>query len=181
MKIEIEIKKVEKLSKKEINFMNNTRLREYGKDSQVDFKKEDKGATFFIVKDNNKVVAFGMLKPVSVEYLNKKYNILGMGRGIAIIKGKEYGRILQAARIYYLKKTGKTSLAFTGEHNLVFFEKAGFSIAKNIMGRLRYKNPKTGEIIKDDDGAGVYYEGKDKLISKILSGKGLAYTNTPFW
>ncbi len=181
MKIEIDIKRVEKLSKKEINFMNKSRLKEYGKDSKVDFKKEDKKAIFFFVKDNGKIVAFGMLKPVRVQFGNKKYNILGMGRGLAVEKGKEYGRILQTARIYYLKKTRKTSLAFTGKQNLKFFEKTGFKIAKNIIGKIRYKNPKTGKIVKDDDGHGIYYEGKDKFITKLIKSKLIAYINVPFW
>ena len=161
--------------------MNKARKKEYGKEQIIDFKKEDSNATFILVKDEINMMAFGMLKPIIVEYLGKKYHILGMGRGLAIKKEREYGRILNAARIYYIKKAGKTSIAFTSRKNLGFFEKVGFKTYKNLIRRFRYKNPKTGEIIIDNEGDGVYYEGKDKLISKIFSTKGIAYTNVPFW
>ncbi len=179
--MKIKTKKVEKLSKKEIDFMNKQRIKEYGKGSSVDFKREDKGATFFFVIDNKKIMAFGMLKPVTIDYLNKKYNILGMGRGLAVEKRKEYGKALGIARLNYLKKKQKTGLAFTDRKNLGFFEKSGLKTKKNLIKRFRYKNPKTGKIIYDNDGHGVYYEGKDKLISKMLKTKSIAYTNVPFW
>jgi len=50
-----------------------------------------------------------------------------------------------------------------------------------LIKRFAYKNPRTGKIIYDSDGHGVYYEGKDKLISKILKAKGYAYTDCDFW
>jgi hypothetical protein len=186
MNIQIISKKVEKLSKKEINFMNDCRIKEYGKGSSVDFKKEDSKGELIFVKDNNKIVAFGMLKPVILKFLNKKYTILAMGRGMSVIKGKEYGRILQAVRIYYIKKAGKTSIAFTDKKNIKFYEKAGFKIVKNFTERFRYKDPITGEIVKDDEdgeepGDGVFYEGKDKLITKMLSNKSPAYVDGQTW
>ncbi|MBU0760138.1 MAG: GNAT family N-acetyltransferase [Nanoarchaeota archaeon] len=181
MKIEIEFKPIEKLKKKELDFMNVQRKREYGKSAMMNFRKEDKKAVFILVKDEGKVVAFGMLKPVKVEYKGKKYEILGMGRGLAIKKGREYGRLLQAARIYYMKKKDKTAVAFTDRSNLGFFEKVGFKTKRHLIKRFRYKNPKTGEIVIDNDGDGVYYEGKDKLVSKIIKGKGVAFTNADFW
>jgi len=182
MKIIIQSKKVNDLTKKEINIMNAARIKEYGDIGFIDFKKEDKVAEFFFVKENNRIVSFGMLKPVEIEYLNKKYFIFGIGRGLTIEKGKEYGRILNAIRIHYLKKTGKTGLAFTDKKNIEFFKKVGYNVSKNLIKRFRYKNPTTDEIIMDMDGDGVYYEGKDKLISKILSEKyTIAYTNVPFW
>ena len=76
MKKDVEIKRVEKISKKTIAFMNNQRKREYGTGSEVDFKKQDKGGIFFFVKDKNKIKAFGMLKPVDLEYKGKKYKII---------------------------------------------------------------------------------------------------------
>lgn len=181
MKLTTDIKKCKKLTNNEINIMNHYRQKEYGAKEIIDFKKEDAEGIFFLVKDNNRLVAFGMLKPINIEYLGNAYHILGMGRGMAIKKGMGYGRILNAARIYYIKKTGKTSVAFTGRENLPFFEKIGFQTSKNLIRRFGYKNPRTGEIKIDNDGYGVYYEGKDKFVSKLLSKKGIAYTNVPFW
>jgi len=177
----IEIKKGKNLSKKDSDLMNYYRRKEYSSYKTEDFKKEDPNSDFFFVKDSGKIVAFGMLKPVNVEYLGKKYNILGIGKGMAIEKGKGYGKIMMAARIKYLKKTGKTGLGFTLRKNLGFYEKSGLKTSKNFIKRFRYRNPITGKIVKDNVGDGIYYEGKDKLISKILSTKSIAYISVPFW
>ncbi len=181
MTFQIISKKTKNLTDKEISFMNNARIKEYGKEGEMDFKREDSRGEFIFVKDNEKIVAFGMMKPVKVELNGKKYEILGIGRGMAVEKGKGYGRALNEARILKLKKLGKTGVAFTSEHNIGFFKKVGYKIKENGIRKFVYKNPKTGELIKDSDGHLVYYEGKDKLISKILSGKALAYVNVPFW
>ena len=90
MPIRVLTKKVERLSNKEIAFMNRQRIKEYGKEASIDFKKEDKKAIFFFVIDNKKIKAFGMLKPIIVKYQHRKYNIFGIGRGLVIEKRKGY-------------------------------------------------------------------------------------------
>ena len=103
-KIEIKTKDVEKLTKKEINFMNQSRIKEYGNQEKIDFKKEDKNAKFFFVKDKKRIMAFGMVKPVEIEYLGKKYKSLAMGRGLAIKKGKGYGKALGKVFLHLLRE-----------------------------------------------------------------------------
>lgn len=181
MKIVIDVKDSAKLNKKEIDFMNTQRVKLWGKGASVDFKKEDPMGKFFIVRENHKIVAFGMLKPVLVELDGEKYKILGMGRGLAVKRGIGYGSILAAVRLQYCRRYGKTCVAFISRSNLKFFEKSGFKIKKNFIKRFRYRNPRTGEIVIDNDGDVVYYEGKDSLISKMISSKGFGYTNRDFW
>jgi len=180
MRINVEIKKVESLSKKYVDFIRKQRKREYG-DGSLNPKKDDKGGIYFFVKDEGNIVAFGMLKPIKIKYLGKKYKIFGKGRGIAVKKGREYGRILNAVQICYLKKTGMTAVAFTSIKNLGFFEKVGFKTYKDGIRRFQYKNPKTGKIEIDLDGQAIYFEGKDKFMSKLISTKGIAFTDTDFW
>ena len=105
-----------------------------------------------------------------------------MGRGMSVKKRKGYGRILSKARINYLKKKGKSSMAFTSRGNKKYFEKVGFKTHDTIIKRFRWKHPKTGKILKDFNGVGVYYDGKDKLISKMLKSKGaIIYTSEYYW
>lgn len=181
MKITIESKKVEKLSKKEINFMDNARIKEYGKEGKMDFRREDSKGEFIFVKDNGKTVAFGMMKPVKVELNGKGYEIFGIGRGMAIEKGKGFGRALNEARILKLKRLRKTGVAFTSEHNIGFFKKVGYKIKKNGIRKFVYRNPKTGELVNDNDGHLVYYEGKDKFVTKLLKSKNKAIMDSNFW
>lgn len=180
MKLQILSKKTKNLTGKEIFIMNNARIKEYGKGSSVDFKKSDAKGEFIFVKDNGKIVAFGMMKPVNIQLDGKKYVIKGIGRGLALEKGKGYGRALNEARIQKLKKLGKTGIAFTSEKNIGFFEKVGYKIERNGIKRFLYKDPK-GELIEDKDGQMVYYEGKDKFVTKLLKSKNKAVMDTEFW
>jgi hypothetical protein len=181
MNIQIISKKAKDLTKKEVDFMNNVRLKTYGKDSSVDFKKEDKKGEFIFVKENVKIMAFGMMKPVKIKFNGKYYSILGIGRGIAVKQSKGWGKILNAARILELKRTGKTGVAFTGKHNLEFFRKVGYQIGKDGIRKFAYKNPKTGKLEYDSDGDLVYYEGNDEFITKLLKSNKIAVTDTDFW
>lgn len=77
-------------------------------------------------------------------------------------------------------KLEKTGVAFTGKHNLGFFKKVGYKIKENGIQKFLYKNPK-GNLIEDNDGHMVYYEGKDKFITKLLKSKNKCVTDTDFW
>ncbi len=180
MKIEIISKKAKQLTPREISLMNKSRTGLWGKGSKNNFRKEDSKGEFIFVKDSEKIVAFGMMKPVKIMLDKKKYEILGIGRGMAIEKGKGYGRLLNCARILQLKKLGKTGVAFTGRHNIAFFEKVGYKIKKKGIKKFLYKNPEE-ELIEDHDGDMIYYEGKDKFISKLLKSKNKCVMNADFW
>ncbi len=181
MNIQIISKKTKDLTKSEITLMNNARVKQWGKDAKVDFKKEDTKGEFIFVKNNKKIVAFGMMKPIKIKLGENNFTILGIGRDMTIEKRKGWGRILNSARILELKKTSKTGIAFTGKENIPFFKTAGYEIKRNGIKKFRYLNPKTKELIYDPDGEMVYYEGKDKFVTKLLKSKDLAITDTNFW
>ena len=180
--VEIEIKKSIELSEKEKNLINKHRVIEFDEEARIDFsKKDNKESKFFLVKSIGKIVAFGMLTPISIVYQNKKYNILGFGSGIAIKKGKGYGRLLMALRIAYTKSKNKTGIGFCGRHNLKRFEAYGMKTKKDYIKRFIYRNPRTLEESKDPDGDMIYTEGPDKLVTRMLKTKSIAYCNKPHW
>ena len=174
------IKKCKDLSKKEMVLMNKYRVKEFGKDEIKDWKKDYPLSTdVFFVMDNNQIVAFGLLRPIKINYLGKSYNILGICSIIAIKKGQGYGKKLIALMVDDMKKKGKTGLGFTSK--IEFFKKTELGTKKNFIRRFRYKNPKTGKIKIDKDGDGIYYNGKDNFIKKVLSTKLVVYINIDFW
>jgi len=176
----LEIKKNKNISNAEKALINKNRAKEFGKGEIKDFKKDYEPETlWFFVKEKGKVVALGGLRPITIKYLGKTYKIGGICSIISIVKGKGYGKILMSFMIDYSRKTGKTILGFTGKTE--FFRKAYLGTKKDFIKRFIYKNPKTGEEIIDNDGDGIYYEGKDKIISKILSGKKPVYINVLHW
>jgi len=178
--IKVEIKENKHLTRADKDLINTNRVKEFGKGEVKDFKKDYEPKTlWFFVKDNGKVVALGGLRPIAVKYLGKTYNLGGICSIISIIKGKGYGKILMSFMADYSERTGKTLLGFTGKTE--FFKKAYFDTKKDFIKRFVYKNPKTGEEIIDNDGDGIYYGGKDKFISKVLSGKKPVYINVLHW
>lgn len=181
MKITTEIIRDKKLPGSYMALMNKWRVKQFGPENRKNFKKDYwPGANFFFLKDDGKIVAFGGLRDVTISYLEKNYKIQGFCSIISVIKMRGYGKILIHAMIDYLKKTGKTGLGFCGEKNSKFYKKAGLDVKKDLADRFALKNPKTGEIKFDEEGGyGLYFNGKDKLIKKVLSTKGVGYYYLP--
>ncbi len=180
-KITIEIKKNTELTKQEEDLMNKNKKKEWPKEYGVkSFKKEYPKTIFFFVKDNGKIVAFGALRNLILDYKGKKYGIFAICNIFTIKRKKGYGRILISALINYSINHGKTAIGFCGFQNTRFYEKAGLNIKKNLLTKVMYKDPKTGEL-KPETGDGLYYEGKDKLVSKLIKSKVPAYTDLFDW
>ncbi len=180
--MKVEIIKNRDLTKSKKDLINKNREKHFGKDEIKDFKKDYEPDTiWFFVKDKNQVVALGGLRPIKIKYLGKKYNIRGICSIIAIKKKKGYGKAVIQAMIDYLKKKRKTGLGFCGKKNIPFYEKSGLKSKKDLINRFVYINPKTKEKVYDLDGYGIYHEGKDNFISKVLATKSIVYTNIIHW
>lgn len=177
MKFKVQIMKGKDVPQKLFTFINKCRINEYGHKVNLFSKKYHKDTYFFFVKDNGKIVAFGLLRDIDVSYINKDYNLLGIGGILSVEKGKGYGKILIQSMIKFLKLKKKTGLGFCGQKKKAFYKKAGLKVKDKLNQRFVMKNPKTGEIIKDPDGfcPGIYYEGKDKLISRVLKTKSIGH------
>lgn len=160
--------------------MNEKRVKEFGKEEVKNFKKDyPLSSNYLFVKDKSEIVAFGIIRPIKISYLGKTYNILGLCSIISIEKGKGYGKILVNAMINIVKKKKKSALGFTLKTKI--FEKMGLKSKKGLIRKFRYKNPKTGKVEIDNEGDGIYINGKDNLINKILSTKSIVYIEIPFW
>jgi len=177
--VSIEVIENKDLTKTQENFINKNRIKEFGKDSVKDFSKDYEPQTkWFFMKRGKRVVSLGGIRPLRVKYLGKNYSIGGICSTISIVKKKGYGQLMVSALIDYSKKTGKTILGFTGQTK--FFKKAGLGTKKDFIKRFVWIK-KNGEKILDDDGDGIYYEGKDNLISKILKTKSRVEIPVEFW
>jgi hypothetical protein len=147
----------------------------------VDSLNDDPKGIWFFIKDKNKVVSFGLLKPVKIKYLNKNYNIFGIGNIISIEKGKGYGTILINEMRNHIIKKKKTGLAFTGSRVSKFYRKCGLKIEPKLKNRFfyNYGDSKTNKAEKG--WWGVYIEGKDKFISKVLKTKSIVQIPCEHW
>ena len=180
MKITIKMKKGKALSRKEMSLINKQRIKEFGRNETKNLKTDyPLTSEFIFVKEGKEVVAFGILIPITITFLDKKYDIIGICSIISIKKGKGYGKILSRYIITYLNRKGKTGLGFTLQTK--FFKKAGFKTKKRFIKRFKYRNLATGKIEEDNEGDGIFIEGKDKFITKILSTKSSVFIDIPFW
>ncbi len=180
MEIIIESKKIKELSSSEMNLMNKGRIINFGKDTIKDWKKEyPLNSEVIFVKNNNKIVSFLVLRPIKINYMKKSYNIYGICSVISFEKSRNYGRILISATISFLQVKKKSALGFTNK--TIFFNKAGLKTEKELIKRFVYINPKTKEKICDDDGDGIYYNGKDNFIMEVLSSNSIVEIPILHW
>lgn len=177
--ITIDLIKSKDLNRKDKKTLEELRVKEFGKENRKDFKKDYEPETIWvIVRKQDKIVSFGGIRPIKVKYLGKIYSIGGVCSTISVIKKKGYGKIMASFMRNYSWRTGKTLLGFTGATE--FFKKVEFGAEKDFIKRFVYVK-KNGEKVYDNDGDGIYYEGKDKFISKVLKTKSIVEINVPFW
>ncbi len=177
--LKVERIKSKDLSKKDKKVLEEIRVREFGEKNRKDFKKDYEPNTLWvIVKKKDKIVSFGGIRPIKMRYKGRTYYIGGICSTISVIKKKGYGKIMVNVMKDYSEKTGKTIIGFTGKTR--FFAKCGFGTKKNFIRRFIYIKP-NGEKVYDLDGDGVYYEGKDKFISKMLKSNSPAYIFVEHW
>jgi len=184
--MKIEVKRGKELSKKELLFVakESVRVFDHNKKSvekELEELQDEMQSTFFFIKDKKKIMSFGFLKPVKINYLGKTYNILGIGNIISIKRKKGYGTILMNEMLKFLKKKNKTGLGFTGNRVAEFYKKVGFKAEKKLCNRFFYDygNSKTNK--KEKGWWGIYYEDKDKFISKVLKTKSLVMIPCMHW
>jgi GNAT superfamily N-acetyltransferase len=175
--MKLQVIKGEKLPTKVLRLMNGERRKQYSRTTNTFQKKYHGKSYFFLVKDKSKVVTWCFLRPVEMNYEDKKYNVLALG-GVMTLKeekGKGYGKFLIQNIAKWLKKKGKTGIGFCGKKVENFYEKAGLKIKKKFSHRIEMENPKTKKRIADPDiCSAIYIEGKNKFISKLAKGKGVA-------
>ena len=179
--VSLEIVKNKDLSKKQKEVINHARVSHWGEVQKRNFSKDYEPDTlWFFIKNKKKVVSLGGIRPIKAEYLGKKYDIGGICSTISLVKKKGYGRYMVHALIDYSIKTGKSIVGFTAKENLKIFSKTGLQIKEDFIRRFIQIKP-NGEKFYDNDGHGIFYNGKDDFISKVLKTKSPVYVFVEHW
>lgn len=176
----MKIKKGKDVSKRYFDLMNSQRVKEWGSEATPFKKKDFLDANFFFLEKDKRVLAFGMLWPLKVSYLGKGYDILGIKGIFSVEKKKGYGKKIIGAMIEFLEERKKTGVGFCGAKITSFYEKSGLKTEKDFIKRFVYVK-ENGEKVYDDDGDGIYFEGKDGFVSKVLKGKSPVYIGVEHW
>ena len=126
------------LSHDECNIMNIHRMKEFGKNETKDFHQDyPSDSQFFFVILKKHIVAFGTLRPITIEFNDKTYNILGFCNIISIIKQKGYGKHLIHSMIEYINKSQHTALGFCYSKVSPFYKKCGLMIEPDFIQRFQ--------------------------------------------
>ena len=182
------------LSKNDCDTMNTWRKQEFGENAIKNFKQDyPQDSMFFFVKSEevDEIYAFGALMPIEIEFQNQKYHIFGFCNIISIVKNKGFGKKLILSMIQCLEEQNITALGFCPSKTSKFYEKCNLAIKNDFIKRFQYRKPTnivdkngniTYEIVIDNDGDGIYFEGKDKFITAVLNQpKEIVFIDIPFW
>jgi hypothetical protein len=179
--ITTEIIKNKNLTNYQKGVINKARISNWGKGAKKNFQKDYEQNTLWIfVKIGKRIVSLGGIRPIKVKLNKKIYSIGGICSTISIEKGKGYGKIMVREMLDYSRKTGKTILGFTADKNVPIFRKSGLKAESGIIEKFVWIK-KDGTKEYDDDGIGIFAEGKDKFISRLKKCKNMAEIKVEFW
>jgi hypothetical protein len=123
---------------------------------------------FFILYDKKEILSTGRLRPISnIQFMKKKYSLLGIADIVSVIRGKGYGKRIMKAIKKYLNSKNEIGIGFCRRNNSPFYRKCGFNIGENLITRFIFTNKK-GKLIKNewDDDIIYSYMGKG-LVNKM--------------
>lgn len=163
-----------------INMMDIQRIKEYGENTK-DFKNNEQESTFFFLKENDDIKAFGMLKPVTLYYDGKPYQIMGIANVIAIEKSKGYGTAIMQQITRYLEKNNLVGVGNTYRDNFEFYKKCGYKFIPGLLGRfvhVKDNGEKAGTETQDYD---MFVYDPRNVLRNIEEGNNSAIIKVPFW
>lgn len=177
--MDIDLARNRYLSEEEKTVINNARVANWGKVALKDFDEDYESDTLWVfVRDEGKIVSFGGMRPLEINYLGKCYNIFGLCSTISVVKGKGYGKVMAGGMLDYIKQSGKSALGFTTQTG--FFAKAGLGTRKGLIKRFVWVK-ENGERILDNVGDGIFWDGKDDFLKKILESEDLVEIGVEHW
>lgn len=168
------------LSDSVIDMMDRQRIKEYGENTK-DFKNNERESTFFFLKSGGEVKAFGMLKPVSLYFEDKQYQIVGIANVIALEKSKGFGSALMQKITEYLEEKNLVGLGNTHRDNFEFYNKCGYRFIPGLVGRFVYINTNGEEERTETQDYEMFIYDKNNLLSDVVEGDGPVVIRVPFW
>ena len=124
--------------------------------------------TFFVLYDENKILSTGRLRPNSIKFRGKNYQIQGIADIVSVIKGKGYGKKIMRTMHKHLNNTGEIGMGFCMRENSPFYRKSGLKIAANLAQRFVYKNSKGKLVRGSTDNDVIYFEKGRNLVNAII-------------
>ncbi len=161
------------LSVEDLNIINTQRSLEFDAELQIrpEPENEDWNKPYFLVRHTGKLVAFGRLHSIQVEFQGVASTILGIATIIAVQKGEGYGKMLMGRMKEYIQEKGMTAIGFCKPTVAGFYEKCGYSILPKGARRFTFlgANQQPIEISGQDKDMVdmLYISGREGLIETL--------------
>lgn len=134
---------------------------------------------FFLVRDDNNLVAFGTLRSINIYINEHEIKIMGIQAVISIVQSKGYGKLLMQEMIRYADNNEQILVGFCEHKNEGFYLKSGLEVFEGKNSNFIFVK-KNGEEYTED-GDVIYYSGKDNRAKEaILQNKKIIHY-IPHW
>ena len=130
---------------------------------------DDWDKPYFLVRSSGKLVAFGRLHNIEVEFSGVRYEILGIATVIAIVKHTGFGQLLMSEMKRYIRQSGKTAIGFCDPKVSGFYEKCGFSILRDGKSRFLFIDHGKAVPPPHPRDYALYLDGQDQLMDAVSS------------
>lgn len=134
---------------------------------------------FFLVRDDNNLVAFGTLRSIKVYVDNQEIEIMGIQAVISIVQGKGYGKALIQEMIKYADQNQLTLVGFCERKNAEFYIKSGLEVFENK--NLNFIFIKENGEEYTEEGDVIYYSVKDSTIKDAVFNNKKVKHLIPHW
>ena len=167
------------LKKEYLDFMIESRIEEYWKNNK-NFEKDDKESRFFFLKQNEKILAFWVLRNITLLYDSIEYNIKWLWAVLAITKSSGHWSKLIWYIHRYLKDNNFACIWNTKEKNFDFYRKFWFKIKDTLLDRFMRIDWRK-EVVKDWNGHKMFFYDPKNKIKKVIEGKQKIIIHVPIW
>lgn len=136
--------------------------------NKLENAEEFKNNTFFILQESDAVLSVGRLRPITVDFMDKKYNIQGIADIASVIQKKGYGEKVMQGIKNWLKENKEVGIGFCEPEVSKFYEKCGFSTYPGLTAMFWYVDKWSGKL--ENYKSDVIFFGEDReLINKLLN------------
>ncbi len=181
MDLQTSIKSGKELTSEELEVVNFWREKEFNKEpwshDGINYFHRN---LFFIVRDSEQIVSFGMLIPIDIFIDKQKYSIDGIATIFSTIRGKGYGKYLMERMKEYIISRDKIAIGFCENKNTEFYKKCGYGIWKNGIDNFIYIDENNNEV-KDEGGDTLYIDNSEQTLENAIQSDKLIYHYFPHW
>ena len=181
MKIITEIINGAELNQSDLDLINEYRRIRLGRDTTWDHDKNNHfhDRTFFLVREEGNLVAFGTLRNIKLFIEKKEIEVMGIQAIISIIQGKGFGKVLMKSMIKYAEENKLILVGFCDHKNAGFYIKSGLEVFENKNTSFIFIQENGEEYTEDGDV--IYFSASDSQVKDaLMNGKKIKHF-IPHW